>query len=162
MSSCSFHQRSSCHTLKTKNKETQIKTKCASVIKLPNLTLQDVSGFEGNKSRTETHFWHFRHTVDRRSKLVCKAKRTDKCYFASIFPPTWSLQSKWLQTLSATKFHGQQHFLVTKNSRKNNGPICRFRVCRPLTSTRDPRAARETDLKTSLTWGIHLPLKTPR
>lgn len=48
MSSYSSHQRSNCHTLKAKNNERQIKSKYASVIKLPNLILHDVSGFEGN------------------------------------------------------------------------------------------------------------------
>lgn len=54
MSPCSSHQRSNCHTLKIKNKETQIKSKYASVMKLPNLILHDVLGFEGKNPNWKT------------------------------------------------------------------------------------------------------------
>lgn len=54
MSSYSSHQRSNCHTLNTKNKETQIKSKYVSVMKLPNLILQDVLGFERKNPNWKT------------------------------------------------------------------------------------------------------------
>ena len=157
MSPCSSHQRSNCHTLKIKNKETQIKSKYASVMKLPNLILHDVLGFEGKNPNWKTLPTHSQQKKQTRLQsethwqiLLCINFHYYLKLTIQIVSNSFCYQISWPIA-----------FLITKNSCKNNGPICRFRVCR-LTSTRDPRAARETDLKTSLTWGIHLPLKTQR
>lgn len=137
MSSYSFHQRSSCHTLKTKNNERQIKSKYASVMKPSNLILHDVSGFEKHASDTQS-------TEEANSS----AKRDA---LTNVFSINFYSYLKLTNQITSKSFRQQISWPIAfldhqKRSQKQRTNLSSPSLQAANMATCDPRAARETDL----------------